>query len=143
MKKITFIIILFIFFFYNIRSINTIDSIVLMYEQDNIYEEDIFNINFFSFNIMNIPQIFKDLDIKIISVKPEENLYYKKSIKAFGNTYEEITKNLLKDYSTILNNNGYVEQSYYFEQKGFNITSMKIRCIIKELIELEKRVKII
>ncbi len=143
-KSLTFVtIFICLFSFLNVKSVNTIDSMVLMYERDNLFEEDIFNINFFSFNVKEIPEVFKDLDIEIISVKPIEDLYESDDLSERGNSFKEITSNLINRYTNNLIKKGYEEEALYYEQQGFNIQSMKIRCLIKDLIILESRVKII
>lgn len=145
MKKTLIFIIIFLFFFsfLNIKSVNTIDSLVLMYDKNNLFEQEIFNINFYSFNVKEIPKVFKDLDIEIISVTPIKDLYKVKDLSTRGNSLSEITSNLIKDYTDNLIKSGYEEEALYFEQQGFNIESMKILCVIKDLIVLESRVKII
>lgn len=145
MKKFCLFIIIFLSFFsfLNVRSVNTIDSLALIYDKNNLYEQDIFKINFFSFNVKEIPQVFKDLDIKIISVSPIKELYKMEDLTVRGNSLEAISSNLIKDYTNRLINMGYDDAALYFEQKGFNIESMQILCLIKDLIDLESRVKII
>lgn len=145
MKKALIFIIIFVSFFsfLNIKSVNTIDSIALVYDKNNLYEQEIFNINFYSFNVKEIPEVFKDLDIKIISVSPIKELYKINDLVIRGNSLEEITSNLLEDYTDNLIEIGFEDEALYFEQQGFNIESMKIICLVKDLIVLESRVKII
>ncbi len=102
-----------------------------MYEKDNLFEEGTFDINFFSFNVKDIPETFKDLDIKIISVTPIKELYKSNTLSVRGNSLKEITSNLIREYTGSLIKDGYEEEILYFEQQGFNIESMKIRCLIK------------
>lgn len=133
----------FLFLFLNIKKINTIDSMVLMYEKDDLFEQDIFDINFYAFNVKEIPKAFRDLDIEIIRVVPKKDLYDNEALSVIGNNYEEITFNLMKKYSKRLAAKGHEDQSLYYLQQGFSIQSMKIRCLIKDLTVLESRINII
>lgn len=143
-KSISFIIIfVFLFSFVNVKSVNTIDSVVLMYEKNNIFEENYFDLTFFSFNVKEIPQKFKDLEVEIISVKPVSDLFDSNILTSRGNTFEEITSNLIKKYSSTIMEKGYDEQALYYEQQGFNIESMRVKCLVKDLIILERRINIV
>lgn len=142
-KSLLFVFFILFMFIFNLKSFNTIDSKVLLYDELKPYVEEEFKLNFYLFNIKDLKKIFKDLDIEIISVKPLNELYYSEEIEIEGDSLDKITSNLINEYSKIVKDLGYDEASLYFEINGFNIEQMKIRCLVKDLIELENRIDII
>lgn len=126
MKKIVYSIFMFFlsFFFFNIKTVNTIDDIALVYNEKEDAEK-YYTISFYDFDIYDLDEAFKDLDIKILSIKPIncEKLYY-------VNTYK-----LIEEYNKSFSELGLL--------KSFKIESMVIISTKNELLELEKRVDII
>ena len=121
------------FFFFDIKKINTIDDIVLLHGDLQLYEENFYNINFKNFNIYELDNAFKDLDIKIISIKVND-------LNKIGYTS---SSKLIETYKNNLINQNLVEQGINSELRGFKIESMLILCTRNELEKLEKRVDII
>ncbi len=142
-KSLLFVFFSAFVFLFSLRSINTIDSKVLIYDELKPYVQDEFDINFYSFNVKDLKKVFGDLNIEILSVKPLNELYYNKEMKVQGNDLDQMTYYLMTKYSSIVKDMGYDEASLYFEINGFNIEKMKIRCLVKDLMELEKRIDII
>lgn len=135
MKKLLTLIFYFnlLFFFFDIKDVNTIDDIALIYDNDSMYDEKYYNISFYDFYLSELNETFKDLDIKIISVTPED--YEKIEFISVDNIIERVKNNLIND--------GKEEQAINVYQNNFRIKSMVVISTKKDMIELEKRVKII
>lgn len=135
MKKILTLIFYFnlLFFFFDIKDVNTIDNIALIYNNDSMYDEKYYNISFYDFYLSELNETFKDLDIKIISVTPED--YKKIEFISVDNIIERVKNDLIND--------GKEEQAINVYQNNFRIKSMVVISTKKDMIELEKRVKII
>ncbi len=73
MKKLLTLIFYFnlLFFFFDIKEVNTIDDIALIYDNDSLYDQKYYNISFYDFYLSELNNSFKDLDIQIISITPE------------------------------------------------------------------------
>lgn len=134
MKKIVFYFLFSFlsFFFFGIKDINTIDELALIYNQKDLEEQNYYKLNFYDFNIFELEKIFKDLNIKIITLKPEygESLEYK-------NTLE-----FIKNYKEYLIGKGYEKEVTSIELNGFEIDSMYILSTKEDLIKLEQRISI-
>lgn len=135
LKKILTLIFYFnlLFFFFDIKDVNTIDNIALIYNNDSMYDEKYYNISFYDFYLSELNETFKDLDIKIISVTPED--YKKIEFISVDNIIERVKNDLIND--------GKEEQAINVYQNNFRIKSMVVISTKKDMIELEKRVKII
>lgn len=135
MKKILTLIFYFnlLFFFFDIKDLNSIDDIALIYDNNSINDEKYYNISFYDFYLNELNDSFKDLDIKIISVTPED--YEKIEFISVDNIIERVKNNLIND--------GKEEQAINVYQNNFRIKSMVVISTKKDMIELEKRVKII
>ncbi len=123
------------FFFFNIMDANSIDADALIYDKNDLYSETYHTISFYDLNVYEIGDIFKDLDIKIINIKPTENMYFKESISYRNN------EQIIEEYVNSIKSQS--DEYFYYKQNGFNVKSMKILCTNKELIKLEKRIEII
>ncbi len=134
MKKIVFYFLFSFlsFFFFGIKDINTIDELALIYNQKDLEEQNYYKLNFYDFNIFELENVFKNLNIKIITLKPKygESLEYKNTL-SFTENYKEY-----------LMNKGYDKEAASIELNGFKIDSMYILSTKEDLIKLEKRVKI-
>lgn len=135
MKKILTLIFYFnlLFFFFDIKEVNTIDDIALIYDNDSLYDQKYYNISFYDFNLSELKDTFKNLDIQIISITPE---YYEKMEFISADKVIERVKNDLI-------NEGKIEQAINVYQDNFRIKSMIVISTKKDMLELERRVKII
>ena len=67
MKRILTLILCFIllFFFFDVKDVNTIDDIALIYDNDSMYDEKYYSISFYEFYLSEFKSAFKDLDISV------------------------------------------------------------------------------
>ncbi len=135
LKKLLTLIFYFniLFFFFNIKDLNSIDDIALIYDNKNIYDEEYYNISFYDFYLNELEDSFKDLDIKILSITLED--YDKISFISVDKVIEEVKNNLI--------DSGKVEESINVYKNRFKIKSMVLVSTKKDMIELEGRIKII
>lgn len=135
MKKLLTLIFYFnlLFFFFNIKNLNSIDDIALIYDNDELYDQKYYNISFYDFYLNELNDSFKDLDIEIISITPED--YEKMEYISVDNIIERVKDALIKE--------GKVEQAINVYQNNFRIKSMVVLSAKKDMLELEKRIKII
>ena len=122
-----------LFFFFDVKDLNSIDDIALIYDNDSMYDEKYYNISFYDFYLSELNETFKDLDIKILSITPED--YEKIEYISVDKVIEDVKNNLI--------NSGKEEQAINVYQNNFRIKSMVVISTKKNMIELEKRVKII
>lgn len=135
MKKLLTLIFYFnlLFFFFDIKDLNSIDDIALIYDNDELYDQKYYSISFYDFYLNELNDSFKDLDIEIISVTPED--YKKMEYISVDNIIERVKNDLIKE--------GKIEQAINVYQNNFRIKSMVVLSTKKDMLELEKRVKII
>ena len=135
MKRLLTLIFYFnlLFFFFDVKDLNSIDDIALIYDNNNLNDEEYYNISFYDFYLNELEDSFKDLDIKILSITPED--YEKISFISVDKVIEEVKNNLI--------NSGNEEKAINVYKNNFKIKSMVVVSTKKDMIELEKRVKII
>lgn len=135
MKKLLTFIFYFglLFFFFDIKDVNTIDNIALIYDNDSLYDEKYYNISFYDFYLSELEDSFKDLDVKILSITPEG--YDKMDFVSIDKVIEDVKNNLI--------NEGNEEKAINVYANNFKIKSMVLISTKKDMLELEKRVKII
>jgi len=135
LKKILTLIFYFnlLFFFFDTKDVNTIDDIALIYDNDSLYDQKYYEISFYDFYLNELEDSFKDLNIQIISVTPED--YEKIEFISVDKVIEKVKNDLI--------NKGKVEQAINVYQNNFRIKSMVVISNKKDMLELEKRVKII
>lgn len=135
MKKLLTLIFYFniLFFFFDIKDLNSIDDITLIYDNDSLYDEKYYNISFYDFYLSKLEESIKDLDIKIISITPEN--YEKMEFISVDKVIEEVKNNLINDNKD--------EEAINVYQNNFKIKSMVVISTKENIIELEKRIKII
>ncbi len=135
MKKLLTLIFYFnlLFFFFDIKDLNSIDDIALIYDNDSLYDEKYYNISFYDFYLSELEESIKDLDIKIISITPED--YEKLEFISVDKVIEEVKNSLINDNKD--------EEAINVYQNNFRIKSMVVISTKENIIELEKRIKII
>lgn len=135
MKKLLTLIFYFglLFFFFDIKDLNSIDDIALIYDNDSLYDEKYYDISFYDFYLSELESSFKGLDIKILSITPED--YEKISFISVDKVIEDVKNNLI--------NEGKVEESINVYSNNFKIKSMVLISTKKDMLELESRIKII
>ena len=135
MKKLLTLVFYFnlIFFCFDIKDVNTIDDIALIYDNDSLNDQKYYNISFYNLYLSEIDNAFKNLDIQIVSVTPED--YDKMPFTSTDNIIETIKKDLIE--------NGYEEKAINVYKNNFKIKSMVVISTKKDMIALESRVKII
>ena len=135
MKKLLTLIFYFglLFFFFDIKDLNSIDDIALIHDNDSLYDEKYYDISFYDFYLSELESSFKGLDIKILSITPED--YEKISFISVDKVIEDVRNNLI--------NEGKVEESINVYSNNFKIKSMVLISTKKDMLELESRIKII
>ena len=122
-----------LFFFFDVKDLNSIDDIALVYDNKNLEDEEYYNISFYDFYLNELEDAFKDLDIKILSITPED--YDKINFISVDKVIEEVKNNLI--------DSGKVEESINVYKNNFKIKSMVLIGTKKDILKLEKRIKII
>ncbi len=141
MKKTFILFILFIvsFFLYEPVKVNSFDEIALLYNKNELYEQGRFNLYFYSLNSFDLNLILKNKNIKLISVTPYENSYGVGTLYPEGNTSEEIINSLNEQYNRYLIAGEYNNTI----QNGFGVYKIKVECLVKDLIIIEKSLNVI
>ena len=135
LKKLLTLIFYFglLFFFFDIKDLNSIDDIALIYDNDSLYDEKYYDISFYDFYLSELEESFKVLDIKILSITPED--YGKISFISVDKVIEEVKNNLIGENR--------IEESINVYSNNFKIKSMVLISTKKDMLELERRIKII
>lgn len=135
MKRLLTLIFYFnlLFFFFDIKDLNSIDDVALIYDNNNLNDEEYYDISFYDFYLNELEDSFKGLDIKILSITLED--YDKINFISVDKVIEEVKNNLIKE--------GKEEESINVYKNKFKIKSMVVVSTKKDMIELEGRIKII
>lgn len=124
-KKI--LIFLCLFFLFNTLEIDSNDDKVLIYNKNELYEENDYNIYFKNITSKKLESILKILNIEVLS-------YYIDGEKYYANSINELEQLFLSDKSD--------NEIIYYNEYGFNIDGIHVLCINDELIKLENLVSI-
>ncbi len=122
-----------LFFFFDIKDLNSIDDVALIYDNNNLNDEEYYDISFYDFYLNELEDSFNGLDIKILSITLED--YGKLNFISVDKVIEEVKNNLI--------DSGKVEESINVYKNKFKIKSMVVVSTKKDMIELEGRIKII
>lgn len=122
-----------LFFFFDVKDLNSIDDIALVYDNKNLEDEEYYNISFYDFYLNELEDAFKDLDIKILSITPED--YEKINFISVDKVIEKVKNDLIDE--------GKVEEAINVYENNFKIKSMVLIGTKKDILKLEKRIKII
>ena len=135
LKKLLTLIFYFnlLFFFFDVKDLNSIDDVALIYDNNNLNDEEYYDISFYDFYLNELEDSFNGLDIKILSITPED--YEKISFISVDKVIESVRNNLI--------DSGKVEESINVYKNKFKIKSMVVVSTKKDMIELERRIKII
>lgn len=120
-KKI--LLFLCLFFPFNVLEVNSNDDKTLIYEKENLYEEDYYKVYFDKINSNKLKEIIDDLDIKVISYIVDDKKYY-------ANDIDELVNKYIKDKN--------LYEKIYYESRGIYIDGISIICDKNDLIKLEK-----
>lgn len=120
-KKIIFFLCLF--FLFDTLKIDSNSDKFLLYDKNNLHEENYHNIYFDKINSNDLDVIINKLDINVLSYIIEDKKYYVNNINELVNKY--VKDKELKDQIYYLNN-------------GILIDGISLRCENEKLIELEK-----
>lgn len=112
-----------LFFLFNTLEIDSNYDKSLVYDKNNLYEEDDHIIYFYDMDNNKLKSIINKLDIEILSYTIDDKVYYANNIDDLENKY-------LKDKS--------LDEIVYYLEYGFNIDSIHVLCVNNELIKLEK-----
>lgn len=110
------------FFIFDLEEINSNSDKKLLYNLNNIHEENYYKIYLKNVNTIKLKEIINILDLDIISYGIDKDVYYSKNIDL-----------LLKDYSKNLS----LEDKLNYEIKGINVDFITTRCEIDKIIKLE------
>lgn len=135
MKRLLTLIFYFnlLFFFFDIKDLNSIDDIALIYDNKNLEDEEYYNISFYDFYLSELEDSFDGLDIKILSITPED--YEKINFISVDKVIEKVKNDLIDE--------GKVEEAINVYENNFKIKSMVLISTKKDILKLEGRVKII
>ena len=100
-KKI--LLFLCLFFPFNVLEVNSNDDKTLIYEKENLYEEDYYKVYFDKINSNKLKEIIDDLDIKVISYIVDDKKYY-------ANDIDELVNKYIKDKN--------LYEKIYYESRG-------------------------
>lgn len=120
-KKI--LLLLCLFFLFNTLEIDSNYDKSLVYDKNNLYEEDDHIIYFYDMDNNKLKSIINKLNIEVLSYTIDDKVYYANNIDDLENKY-------LKDKS--------LDEIVYYLEYGFNIDSIHVLCVNNELIKLEK-----
>ena len=116
-----------LFFLFNTLHIDSNASKRLIYNKNNLYENNINIIYFIDTNTNELRDKLKNKKIEIISYIINDKKYYARNIDVLEEIY-------LKDEN--------LENKIIYSIQGIKIDGIVLRCTNKELIELEKILKI-
>ena len=112
-----------LFFLFNTLEIDSNYDKSLVYDKNNLYEEDDHIIYFYDMDNNKLKSIINKLNIEVLSYTIDDKVYYANNIDDLENKY-------LKDKS--------LDETIYYLEYGFNIDSIHVLCVNNELIKLEK-----
>ena len=112
-----------LFFLFNTLEIDSNYDKSLVYDKNNLYEEDDHIIYFYDMDNNKLKNIINKLNIEVLSYTIDDKVYYANSIDDLENKY-------LKDKS--------LDETIYYLEYGFRIDSIHVLCVNNELIKLEK-----
>ena len=112
-----------LFFLFNTLEIDSNYDKSLVYDKNNLYEEDDHIIYFYDMDNNKLKSIINKLNIEVLSYTIDDKVYYANSIDDLENKY-------LKDKS--------LDETIYYLEYGFRIDSIHVLCVNNELIKLEK-----
>lgn len=109
-------------FLFNTTIIDSNSDKKLIYDVNNLYEEDYYLIYFKSLNSKDINKL-KKYDMQILSYLIEDKKYYVRNSEILLNEY---TKNMN------------IENKIYYEINGIKIDAVSVICTVEELIKLKE-----
>ena len=112
-----------LFFLFNTLEIDSNYDKSLVYDKNNLYEEDDHIIYFYDMDNNKLKNIINELNIEVLSYTIDDKVYYANNIDDLENKY-------LKDKS--------LDEIVYYLEYGFRIDSIHVLCVNNELIKLEK-----
>lgn len=125
MKNIVFklLIFTFLFFIFNITEIDSEINKKIIYNLNNIYEENYYTLYLKDINSNKLIDIVDDMNLKITSYTINDKKYYVKDIFSL---IDEYTKDMP------------LENKLYYGINGIKIDKINLRCKVKDIIKLEK-----
>lgn len=124
MKIFSFFI---LFFLFNTLHIDSNSNKRLIYNRNELYENNINTVYFIDTNTNELREKLQNRNIQILSYIINEEKYYARNIDILEEIY-------LKDES--------LENKILYDIQGIKIDGIVVRCTNKELIELEELFKI-
>lgn len=112
-----------LFFLFNTLEIDSNYDKSLVYDKNNLYEEDDHIIYFYDMDNNKLKSIINKLNIEVLSYTIDDKVYY-------ANSIDDLEKVFLKDKS--------LDETIYYLEYGFRIDSIHVLCVNNELIKLEK-----
>ena len=112
-----------LFFLFNTLEIDSNYDKSLVYDKNNLYEEDDHIIYFYDMDNNKLKNIINELNIEVLSYTIDDKVYY-------ANSIDDLEKVFLKDKS--------LDETIYYLEYGFRIDSIHVLCVNNELIKLEK-----
>lgn len=124
-KSIVFKLLFFItlFFIFNLDEIDSNSDKRIMYNLNNIHEENYYTLYLKDIKSGVVDEVFNKLNIKVTSYIINDKKYYARDIDDLINKY---TKELSR------------EDKIYYINNGVKIDAVTTRCEVYQVIELEK-----
>ncbi len=124
-KNIVFKLLFFItlFFIFNLDEIDSNSDKRIMYNLNNIHEENYYTLYLKDIKSGVVDEVFNKLNIKVTSYIINDRKYYARDIDDLINKYT-------KELST--------EDKIYYINNGVKIDAVTTRCEVYQVIELEK-----
>lgn len=116
-----------LFFLFNISEIDSNSDKLLLYNKNDTFDENIYNIYFYDTSIDELERALNILKISVLSYIIDGKKYYVRNIKELKELY-------LKDKS--------IEEKIYYEKYSFLVDGISVYCINDELLKLESLVNV-
>ncbi len=132
MKKLLLNIFIFFlsFLFCNVNSYGTYE-----FNRNNyINKDNTFNLEFDNLNILNVEELFKDLNIKILKVIPKDKFFTNKAIVS------ENIEDIINTYKNVLLYNGFDNEGMYSYLNGFKVSNLIVECSTYDIEKLSERI---
>ncbi len=110
-----------LFFLFNTLEIDSNSNKVIIYDKNEIYEENDYLIYFKNASSKELNNILKILNIEVLSYIIDGKKYY-------ANSVDELTNKFLKNKNDI--------EKLYYDEYGINIEAIYVKCTNNELIKL-------
>lgn len=110
------------FFIFNLEEIDSNSDKRVIYNLNNVHEEDYFTLYLKNINSKKLENIINELELNVMSYIIKDNKYYARDIDEL---IEDYTKDLL------------YEDKLYYNINGIKIDAVTVRCEVNKIMKLE------